>query len=111
MFKRLFVVFWLVSVSSMAWSGPDPMRPAGLGKSPVAAKPAFESDHWRLNLIRQAGDVRVALLNDRLVNVGGRVDGALVTAIDAHQVILRLPDLSSIKLRLPSTQLGRQAKH
>jgi len=83
------------------------MQPARLQTAPKTTEQVIDSSRWRLNLIRQTGTQRVALLNGRLVNVGGRIDGALVTEIDAHQVTLKLPDQRSINLTLPSAQLRR----
>ncbi len=81
------------------------MRPARIYQAPKVTKKGVDSSHWHLNLIRQAGEERVALLNGKLVNVGGRIEGALVTAIGESQVTLKLPDDRLIKLELPSVRL------
>lgn len=81
------------------------MQPATVNRAPKVAEMGVDKFHWRLSLIRQSGDVRVALLNGKLVNVGGRIQGALVSAIDMHQVTLRLPDDRLLKLELPSVRL------
>ncbi len=81
------------------------MQPARIDQTPKAAKRVVGNSHWHLNLIRRTGEDRVALLNGKLVNVGGRIEGALVTAIGVRQVTLKLADDRLIKLELPSVRL------
>ena len=109
MFKRWLVTLLLLTTAGPLWSGPDPMRPAPLAHPDKLEKPSVEASHWSLKLIRRTRNQQVALLNGRLVNVGERVDGALVTRIEDDQVTLRLPDNRSLRLWLPSAQL-RQSR-
>jgi hypothetical protein len=81
------------------------MRPVVLPEPPPQLEESVEPSHWRLKLIRQSGKQRIALLNGRLVKVGGRIDGALVTAIQEHKVILQLADDRPIELTLPSINI------
>jgi hypothetical protein len=67
----------------------------------------IDSSRWQLNLIRQTGNDRLALLNGKLIGVGDMVDGARVIEIGAQRVTLKLPDERSIRLELPSVQLKR----
>jgi hypothetical protein len=83
------------------------MRPEIIEAPPQQSAQTLDTSHWRLMLIRQAGEERVALLNGRLLKVGGRIDGAQVKAIEAHKVILQLADERSIEIRLPSVELRK----
>ena len=83
------------------------MRPVILPEAVVTANQPIDASQWRLSLIRQSGESRVALLNGRLLKVGGCIDGAQVTAIEEDKVTLRLADKRSVKLLLPSAELRK----
>jgi hypothetical protein len=81
------------------------MRPVTLPESPQPVEEEIAPSSWQLRLIRRSGEERAALLNGRLLKVGGRIDGARVTAIEDHKVTLQLADDRSIELTLPSIQV------
>ena len=107
---RVTVIFLILgSLSLAALPGHDPMQPANIIQAAKESVKILDSSYWHLNLIRQTGAERLALLNGQLVTVGGRIEGAVVTAISHDQVTLRLPDDRLIKLELPSVRLRNAA--
>ena len=106
-YKSILIGLLLIILSFPVLPGPDPMQPARNYRAPMISEGAFDSSQWRLNLIRHTNNGRVALLNGRLVNVGGRIDGALVTAIGRQHVTLKLAGGRAIKLELPSAKLRK----
>lgn len=105
MSKTIALISVLSAYTCTVLSGTDPMRPPDLQQPAKRVQRVMDSSHWHLNLIRRAGDGRVALLNGKLIGVGDVVDGARVTEIGTHQVTLSLPDERSLRLALPSAQL------
>jgi hypothetical protein len=81
------------------------MRPVVVPATLAGPVEPIDASHWRLNLIRQAGATRIALLNGQLLKVGSQIDGAQVTAIGEDHVTLRLVDERSLELMLPSVEL------
>jgi hypothetical protein len=104
-FRTILIVNLYALTVCLAWAGPDPMRPPVLPETTPSVQEDVEPTHWQLNLIRRSGEERVALLNGRLLKVGGSIDGARVTAIEEHKVTLQLTDDRSIELTLPSIEI------
>lgn len=108
---RFFLIGTLLTASAMpVSSGSDPMRPAALPRSPVITKPVVDRTEWRLGLIRQGREGRLALLNDKLVKVGSRLEGARVMAIGTRQVTLKLADQRLLEVELPSVRLRQEQR-
>lgn len=105
MYRAAGLFFILLGCSITALAGTDPMRPPVVTQPSNAVQQPIDSSRWQLNLIRQTGNGRLALLNGKLIGVGGMVNGARVTEIGAQRVTLKLPDERSIRLALPSVQL------
>lgn len=108
---RYFTLCLLLLLTALpASSGQDPMRPSISQKKGAGSKQIMPPVAWRLNLIRQTDAARVALINGKMMRVGGHVDGAQVTAIGEHQVMLKLANNRVMKLNLPSIQLRKGSK-
>ena len=88
----IFVVVGCVfamSISSVSAQYDDPMRPPGYrlikpGKNPIAFERRYALSFVQISSLR-----RSAIINDRLVGVGSRVDGAKVIAIEPSSVKLK----------------------
>lgn len=65
----------------------DPMRPPGQSAVSVRVQPG-DRPQWQLTQILVSPERRLALINDRLVSVGEKINGAKVTAISSHAVEL-----------------------
>ncbi len=107
MYRPILISLLLTLFPYPTWCGPDPMRPVSIPESPASAVEPIDQARWQLNLIRQTGAARVALLNGQLLKVGGHIDGAQVIAIGAYNVTLRLADDRSLELTLPSVELRK----
>jgi hypothetical protein len=104
-FRTILTIKLFALAAFPAWGGPDPMRPPLLPETSSPVHTEVEPSHWQLHLIRRSGEERLALLNGRLLKVGGSIDGARVTAIEDHKVTLQLADQRSIELTLPSIEI------
>jgi len=109
-FRCLSLYLLLVVTSLPVSSGQDPMRPSISPKTVEISKQIMPSVDWRLNLIRQTDAAKIALINGKMLKVGGYVDGAQVTAIGEHQVMLKLANDRFMKLNLPSIRLRNGSK-
>lgn len=94
MFKRttweLILVCGLMMAVNSAWAAEtlrDPTRPGGAPAPRAAAEPA--APQWRLSSIVIADTRRVAIINDEVVAIGERVNGATVMDIQPYAVTLR----------------------
>lgn len=91
MFKRavsasVLLVLPLVSIVQ-AQNIADPMRPPG--RSAIRVVPDGSAS-WKLTAILVSPQRRLAVINNRLVEVGNRVSGARVKAISNYAVELEL---------------------
>lgn len=64
----------------------DPTQPPYAGAARAAGHGALK---WRLESTRVSADKRSAVINGRVVTIGSRVAGALVTSIEPGRVRLR----------------------
>jgi len=64
----------------------DPLRPPG--EIGAVSEPSFDASAWQLFSTLVADGRRVAIINDRTVRVGDRVEGARVVAIESGRVEL-----------------------
>lgn len=73
---------------AMSWS--EPGQRTGTSGNPVGpGRETPRSPGWRLSAIMIAGERRVAILNDRLVRPGDRLeDGTRVTAVEPDHIVL-----------------------
>jgi hypothetical protein len=83
---------WLVPAHLTATGLPDPTRPPTRQVGKQVAAPVPGASQWHLSMTRVSGNDRLAVINDRLVSVGGRVDGARVLAIRPATVVLEKAD-------------------
>jgi hypothetical protein len=67
-------------------SSADPMRPPGFGA--VSTKKSYRSTQYNVSQILVAGNRKRAVINQKLVMLGDRVDGAKVARIDLDKVTL-----------------------
>lgn len=114
--KRLLIwvglAAWLLPAQLAATGLPDPTRPPSRHAGKHVSSPVSEASQWHLTMTRISGNDRVAVINDRLVSVGGRVDGARVLAIRPAAVLLEKADgrftvqLSRASVKRPSAVEG-----
>lgn len=89
-----------VAIDGNPFGGPPAAEPAATAPRPAqpAARPA---PRWALTAIMIADDRRVAIVNDRLVRVGDRLDdGARVEAVERDHVVLITPGGERRRLEL-----------
>ena len=96
--KQLFV--WLVCVCWVfpAWGiAEDPTRPPIVKNKSVKPetkqkkipKPKTKTGGWVLSSTLVASDRRTAVINDKVLSVGEKIDGAKVVGIQSGKVLLR----------------------
>lgn len=103
---------WAMGLGLMLWQGQvaaaglkDPMRPPARRDAPAVASVAQGAKAWRLTMTRISGRDRVAVVNDKLVAVGERVDGARVLAITPSSVDLEQAGRRfRVKLSVPAVK-------
>lgn len=88
MFRSIaFVMLWLLGQSG-AWGENgliDPMRPPSAAEQ---TRSTPSGPRWRLNAILVSPERRLAMINDRLIGIGGVIDGARVKSIHGNAVEL-----------------------
>lgn len=81
----------------------DPFsRPLAVGPEPSPGQPGIETAaRWAVTAILIAGDRRVAIVNDKLVRPGDRLEGgARIGAVERDHVVLITPDGERRRLEL-----------
>jgi hypothetical protein len=92
----------LLSPFAVAENMSDPMRPpTGAAVERVSSEP-----RWKVTGILISSERRLAMINDRLIAVGGKVDGARVRNINSNSVELDI-DGRSVVLRPVTAPLRR----
>ncbi|MGB0468365.1 MAG: hypothetical protein ACPGF7_12660 [Pontibacterium sp.] len=87
--KRVLAGFLLCSLPVMAAELPaDPTRPLSFKKSSKTV--AVAKRHYSLSYLMTGKSRRVAVINGKMVQPGGQVDGARVLAITSEGVSLRV---------------------
>ncbi len=78
-----------VEIDGNPFRGPEPVRaPAASGPRPAAEA----APRWTVTAILVAGERRIAIVNDRMVRAGDRLeDGARVEAVERDHVVLITP--------------------
>lgn len=84
----------------------DPMRPPSHAPAPRVSN-TREGPRWSLSAILVSPERRLVMINNRLVGVGGIIDGARVKSIHSNSVELELGG-ESVFLR-PGTRNVRQS--
>lgn len=64
----------------------------GGGRVGVGAGGPAPAPRWRLSAVLIAGGRRTAIVNDRMVRPGERLDGARVQSIESDHVVIIMPD-------------------
>jgi hypothetical protein len=65
----------------------DPMRPPGKSVLTISSEPARK---WNLTAILVSPERRLAMINNRLMEVGEKIDGAKVKVINSNTVELEV---------------------
>ena len=65
----------------------DPTRPASLAGGNAGAE--ISQQKWKLTSTLIGPQRRVAIINDRIVQIGQKIDGAELVAVDADSVLIR----------------------
>lgn len=85
----------------------DPTRPARPGEVVAGAQVSGTGERFVLTSILISDDRRHAVINDQVVSVGDRVDGARVTAIQPYAVRLAVAG-GTLTVRLPGVDLQQR---
>lgn len=80
----LAVCILMQTPALMASSAQDPMRPPNFSE----AKTSASSPEWKVAEILIADERRIAIINDKPVKPGDRINGAKVVSIDTSYVTL-----------------------
>ena len=67
----------------------DPTRPASLPGGNVSIGMAAQPMKWKLTSTLIGPQRRVAVINDQVVQIGQKIDGAELVAVDADSVMIR----------------------
>lgn len=105
----LSLLSWTIMVSSAAQTNAaaDPTQPPPL-QDPVALKRVLKPGiQWRLSAILNSGDRKVAIVNDRALLVGEKVNGAELISIATDRVVLKRGQ-RTIRLRLHQPKVGQK---
>lgn len=83
----------------------DPTRPPGLavGRSVLSAKRPLK---WRLTATIIGPQRRIAVINERAVQIGQKIDGAMLVAVEPGGVLL-LHENRKSRLKLNATTVKR----
>ncbi|MFO7892106.1 MAG: hypothetical protein R6U63_00110 [Longimicrobiales bacterium] len=87
-----------VVIDGNPFRGPQVQEVAAPAEGPRAAEPA---PRWTVTAIMVAGEQRVAIVNDRMVRPGDRLDdGARIAAVERDHVVLITPGGERRRLEL-----------
>lgn len=88
----------------------DPTQPPGLMPAPARSAPAApKGPRWRLHSILISPQRRSAVINEQLVGLGDRINGAVVIEIQASSVRLRSRG-RDVTLALPKQDIKTLSK-
>ena len=86
----------------------DPMRPPGQSSIKVYSSSSVVS--WRLSAVLISPERRLAMINNKLVGIGGKINGAKVKAIHSHAVELEVGGGECLLLK-PANYSIRRARN
>jgi len=105
--NRILIIAGILLVTLPVVSGAsrlqDPMRPSHV-PSNVEKKAVEKTSEWRLSAVLLSADRSVAVINDRAMSLGDRIDGYKLIQVDADRVVL-VRNKKTVVLRRPGTGL------